>query len=198
MWFSKILMFGCAGHRRQQRPLDLAAGDVLGVQDAAFGVAAFLAEVQFARAVGAGNLPLGELHAQLDQLGDARRAFLDDRADRRFLAQAGARLERVAHVQLERILFARHGRDAALGVVGVGLGAVLLGDDGHAPVRRDFQRKGKPRDAAAEDQKIKSARHLEPRVVNQPSFADEHGQRHVAPRVTLATGTSVSGSKNST
>ena len=38
-------------------------------------------------------------------------------------------VERVAHVQLERILLARHRRDAALGVVGVRLGAVLLGDD---------------------------------------------------------------------
>ena len=64
-------------------------------------------------------------------------------------------VERVAHVQLERILLARHRRDAALGVVGVRLRAVLLGDDGHAPVRRDLQREEQPRDAAAENEKVK-------------------------------------------
>ena len=127
------------GHRGQQGALDLAAGDVLGVEDAALGMAALSAEVQLARAVGAGNLALGKVHAQLDQLRNPRRAFLDDRADGRFLAQARAGLQRVAHVQLEGVLLAGHRRDAALGVVGVGLGAVLLGDDRHAPVRRDFR-----------------------------------------------------------
>ena len=65
-----------------------------------------------------------------------------------------AGFERVAHVQLERILLARHRRDAALRVVGVRLRAVFLRDDGHAPVRRDFQREGQPRDAAAEDEEV--------------------------------------------
>ena len=119
-----------------------------------------------------------KFHAQLDQLRDARRAFLDDGADDVFLAQARARLQRVAHVQLERILLAGHRRDAALGVVGVRLRAVLLGDDGHAPVRRDLQGERKPRDAAAENEEIELF-HLESCVVNQPRFADEHRQRHV-------------------
>ena len=79
------------GDRRQQRAFDLAAGHVFGVQNPALGMAAFLAQIQFACAVDA-DLALGKLHAQLDQLRDARRAFLDDRAHDLLLAQARARL----------------------------------------------------------------------------------------------------------
>ena len=50
-WFSKISMFGCCGNRGEQRALDFAAGDILRVEDAALRMAAFLAEIQFARAV---------------------------------------------------------------------------------------------------------------------------------------------------
>ena len=185
------------GDRRQQGPLDLAAGDVLGVENAALGMAALLAEVQFARAVGAGNLALGKLHAQLDQLRNPRRAFLDDRADGGFLAQAGAGLERVAHVQLEGVLLAGDGGDAALGVVGVGLGAVLLGDDRHAPMRRDLQGEGKPGDAAAEDEKIKLF-HLNRALSINRVLPMNTASAICVPRATLGTGTRVSGSKNST
>ena len=101
------------------------------------------------------RVALGKFHAQLDQFLNPRRAFLDDGADDAFLAQTRARRERVAHVQLERILLARHRRDAALRVIGVRLRAVLFGDDGHAPARRDLERERKPRDAAAENEIIK-------------------------------------------
>src|SRR5208283_194905 len=46
-------------------------------------------------------------------------------------------------------------RDAALGVVGIGLGAGFLGDYGHAARRRDFQGKEQPGQAAAEDKEVK-------------------------------------------
>ena len=90
------------------------------------------------------RVALGKFHSQLDQLRNARRAFLDDGADDVFLAQSRARRERVAHVQLERILLARDRRDAALRVIRVRLRAVLFGDDGHASARRDLQRKESP------------------------------------------------------
>ena len=38
-----------AGNRRQESALDFAAGNILGVQDAAFGMAPFLAQVQLAQ-----------------------------------------------------------------------------------------------------------------------------------------------------
>ena len=61
----------------------------------------FPAQVQFPRAEGPRDLPLGKLHSQLDQFGNPFRPFLDDRANDLLFAQAGARLQRVAHVQLE-------------------------------------------------------------------------------------------------
>jgi hypothetical protein len=141
-----------AGPRRhgvEQGAFDLAPGDVLGVEDAPFGMAAFLAQIQLARAIGARHFTLGKLHAQLDQFGDPGRPLLHDGADDLFLAKPRAGFERVAHVHLEGILLTGHGSDAALGVVGVGLGAVFLGDDGHSAVRRNLQREEQPGDAAA-------------------------------------------------
>ena len=140
---------------REQRALNFPAGDILGVQDATLRVSPFPTQIQLTRAVRPRDFPLGKFHAQFDQFGDSLRSFPDNRAHHFFFAQTGARLKRVAHVQLERVLFRRDRRDAALSVIGVRLGAVFLRDNGHAPVRRDFQREGQARDAAAEDEKIK-------------------------------------------
>ena len=130
------------------------SGDVLGVQDAPLGMAAFAAQVQFAHAGGRRHFALGKLHAQVDQFGDARRAFLHDRAHDVLLAKARAGLERVAHVHFDGVLLAGDGGDAALRVIGVGLRAVFFGDDGDPPARRDLQGKGQPRDAAAQDDEV--------------------------------------------
>ena len=94
------------------------------------------------------------MHAQFDQLGNAGGALFDDRANGLLFAQTGAGLEGVAHVQFEGVLLARDRGDAALGIVGIGFGAIFLGDNGHPPVRRDFQGKGQPANSAAQDQEI--------------------------------------------
>ena len=54
------------GDGRQQSALDLASGDVFRVKNAAFGMTAFLAQIELARAIGPGNLALGKVHAQFD------------------------------------------------------------------------------------------------------------------------------------
>ena len=118
-------------------------------------MAAFPAEVEFLAAVLVQRVALGKFHAQLNQFRNTRRTVLDDGADNVFLAQARARCERVTHVQLKRILLAGHCGNAALRVIRVRLRTVLLGDDGHAPARRDLQREGQPRETAAENEKIK-------------------------------------------
>ena len=143
-----------------------------------------------------GNLAFGKVHAQLDEFRNARRAILYDRAHRRFLAQAGTGLECVAHVQLEGILFARDGGDAALGVVGIGLGAVLLRDDRNAPMWRDFQCERKPRKAAAQDKEVKLF-HRRALSINRvlPIYT---ASAMCVPRVTFGAATRVSVSKNST
>ena len=61
---------------------------------------AWLAEASDA-AVLAGRVPLRKLHAQRNQLRDARRAFLHNRAHHAFPAQPRARRKRVRHVQFE-------------------------------------------------------------------------------------------------
>ena len=139
---------------REQRALNFPAGDILGVQNATLRVSPFPAQVQLASAVRSRAFPLGKLHSQLDQFGDSLRPFLNNCPDHFLFAESRARLQRVTHVQLERVLLRGDRRDAALGIVRIRFGAVFLRDDGHAPVRRDFQREGQARDAAAEDEKI--------------------------------------------
>jgi len=71
------------------------------MKDSTFRMSAFFAEIQFARAIGTGNLTLGKVHAQFDQFRDPSRPFLDNRADNLLFAQSRAGFERVAHVQLD-------------------------------------------------------------------------------------------------
>src|SRR5439155_22507146 len=127
---------GLLGDRSQQGPLDFASGHILRVQNPAFGVAALLPEVQLARAIRARDFAFGKVHTQLDQFGDSRRSFLDDGANNGFFAQTRPSLERVAHVQLERILLAGHRRYPSLRVVRVRLGPVLFRDNRDSPARR--------------------------------------------------------------
>ena len=178
-----VLMRGDGG---QQRPLDLPSGDVLGMQDAALRVATLPAKVELALAV---DFPLGELHAKLDQLVDSGRAFLDDTAHDRLIAQPAPGGERVAHMALERILLARHGGNATLRVVGIRLGPAFLRDDCNRAGVGHLERKRQPGDAAAQHQKIKLSRGIrhplresvrsQPAVVNEACLAEEHSQRHV-------------------
>ncbi len=77
---------GLPGGGLQQRPLNLASGDVFRMQDAALGMPAFLAQVELPPAVFARGFPFGKARAQFDQLGNARRPFLDDLPDDSFLA----------------------------------------------------------------------------------------------------------------
>ena len=133
----------------QQCAFDFPPGNIFGVQNPALGVAAFFAEIQLARAIRLRNFALREMHPELNELGDTRWTFLNDRANDLFLAQAGSCLQGILNVEFNRILFARHCRDPSLGIVCVGFGAILLGNNRHATSRRDLQGKGKSSDAAA-------------------------------------------------
>jgi hypothetical protein len=94
------------------------------------------------------------VHAELDEFGDAGWAFLDDGADDVLFAEASAGLECIANVEFEGIFLTGNGGDAALGIIGIRLGAIFLGDDSNAAVRGDFESEGKAGDAAAEDEEI--------------------------------------------
>ncbi len=143
---------GLGGDRGQQGAFDLAAGDVLGVENAAFGMAAFAAQVQFAPAVDV------RVRRTSCPVRSARRC--GPAPPRRWCARR-PRWQRPAPAwsvsrtwHFEGILLAGDGGDAALGVIGVGFGAGFLGDNGDAAERRDFQGEGKAGDAAAEDKKV--------------------------------------------
>ena len=144
-------MLGDRCDRAEQRRLDFAAGDVVDVQDAPLRMAAFPAEIELAMP---GDVALIEMQPEFDQFANPRRAFLHHRLDHRRIAQTRARFERVAHVQLEGILLARHARDAALRPGGVRVRAFAFRDDRHAAVLGRLQRKGQPGNAAADDDKI--------------------------------------------
>ncbi len=119
----------------QQRALDLGAGGVGGVDDAARGVPALPREVQVA-------VLLIEVGAALDELADPigslARADLGDH----LVAEARARDERVPRVGLGRVVGREDRGDAPLRVAGVGLVPVPLGEDrdravlGARPARR--------------------------------------------------------------
>ena len=84
----------------------------------------------------------------------ARRALLDDAAHHVLPAKPRAGLERIAHVEVERVLVRGHAGDAALRVVGVRLRAVLLRDDRDRPALRHVEREGQPGDARAEHDEV--------------------------------------------
>ena len=188
----------------QQRAFDLAAGDVFGVQDAAFRVPSLPAKIEFAVTV---TLTFGELHAELDQFLDAGRAFLDNAAHDLLIAQPSSGGKGVAHVALERVLLACDGGDAALCVVGVGLGPAFLRDDRDGAGVGDLESKRQPGDAAAQHQKIKllrGIRHPHGKVFGhrRPLSMRRVEPKNTArakcvPRPTCLAGASVLGSKNS-
>jgi hypothetical protein len=203
-------------HGLEQGAFDFPTGHVAGVQDPALAVAPFTAQVQLPSPVLAGRFAFAEPYAQLHELGNPGRPFLDDRSDDLLLAQPGPGVERVPHVQFEGILFAGDRGNAALGIVGVGFGAIFLGHDGDAAVGRHFEGEHQPRNAAAQHQIVVAFHgHLQvPRAVAGSGIRPGRVQslalsiRRVLPTNTAramwvpgrtcGTGSSVSESKNST
>ena len=80
--------------RREQGALDLSSGDIPRMQDTPFAVSPFAAKVEFAATVGQRSLI--KVHAELNQLADARRTIAHDRSHHALVAQARAGIERIA------------------------------------------------------------------------------------------------------
>ena len=108
---------GLALDLREKGALDLAAGDIPGVEHPALGVAPFPTEIEFPLAVL--HLALVEMDAEFHQLLDAGRSLGDDRPDHLLVAEARPGLEGVLYVQLEGILAAGDAGNAALSPCGV-------------------------------------------------------------------------------
>lgn len=149
---------GFGGDGLEEGPFDLGAGGVLGVQDAPAGMPAFPREVE-TPSIGVGRVGiLVETGAQFDEFGDPGGAFLKDGADDVLAAEAGAGVEGVPDVEFDGVVGSPDRSNAALGPVGVGVGAVLLGDDGHGAVAGGTEGKGQSGDAGAKDEEVEGAR----------------------------------------
>ena len=138
--------------RAEECRLDFVAGEVVHVEDAAFRMAAFAPEVELAMP---GDIPLVKVQAEFHQFMNPRRAFLHHRLDRRRIAQARARLERVANMQLEGIFAARHAGHTALRPGGVRVHAFALGDNRDPAVLRRLDRKSQAGNPAPDHDEIK-------------------------------------------
>ena len=116
-----LLGLGCL----QQRPDQLPAGPVVGVNDAVVCVAALASQRQLA------VLLPGEPCAHCEQILHSSGGFANRRLDHCGVAQPGTRVQRVLDMRLDRVVGAKHRGDAPLGVARIRFRRRHLGDDGN-------------------------------------------------------------------
>jgi hypothetical protein len=141
---------------REQHPLDLAAGGIAVMEDAASGMAAFAPEIEvgaWRRRVWPGRV---ELHAQLEKRVDHRGASAHHPPHHVLVAQTCPRRERVPHVAVDGIVRPLDGRDPPLGPVGRRVGGRLLGHDGDLSAIGDAQGVEEPSDPATDHQEVEA------------------------------------------
>ena len=146
-----VFEYGDAGmpaDRLDERPFDLGARQVLVVEDAVLGVAAFA--VQLETPVGS----LVEARTPFDQVPNQLRRPAHDQSDGLFVAFARAADQRVADVFLESVGGVGYRADAALRIVGVALVHFALRHDGDVSVGGGFERERKARRAGTDNQKV--------------------------------------------
>ncbi len=119
---------------------DLSPRDVAGVKHPAVAVAAFAGQVVSIAFLGV-TLTLGELaslveaHSEPHQSLDRGWPLADDQLHDVPAAQSGAGAQGVLHMSVHRVIRLHDGRDAALGVAGIGLvEGPLCHDDNLAPL----------------------------------------------------------------
>ena len=130
-----------------QRAHDLLPGQVLRVQDPAMAMAALASEIVF---VFAAVLDSGEAGAEANQIAHHFGTVAHDTLDRGGIAQPRSRAQSVGDVRLEGVIDAPHARDSALRVIGVGLGAAGLGENGDRAGFRGGEGEHQARDSAAD------------------------------------------------
>ena len=135
----------------QQAGGDFLPGGVAMVEDAAAGVAALAAEVDFGDAV---LLVTIKLHPSGDQLLNAFRSLADNGAHHILMAEAGPGIKGIGHVQVHGIIRPHDGGDAPLGPGSVGGFGAPFGEDGDGPVGGGTEGKAQPGNAAADHKEI--------------------------------------------
>ncbi len=134
--------------------LDVGAGGVAaGVDDAGARVGCFPPQRHHA-------IDAVEGHAEAHEVGDAVGGLVREDVGRFGVDEAGAGADRVLVVQLGAIVGADRGRDAALGVLRVGLVDAALGEDEDAAVLARHEGRVEPGDARAHDDVVEMTRHV--------------------------------------
>ncbi len=150
-----MLKDGHPGHRPhavQQQPLHFVARDVPAMQHPPAGMAAFAAQIVTA---GFRWRQLGKLQSETLQFRNPRRPGGEDGFHHPPVAQPGAGHQRVVDMLLQAVIRSNHAGNPALGVIGVALRAVFLGQHSHPAVPAQVDGRHQPGDAAAHDQEIK-------------------------------------------
>ncbi len=101
-----------------------------------------------------------EIDAPTDQLFNLRRGFPDDLFNYRFIAQAGARVERIGNMFFEIVPRIGNGSDPALRIKRIGIFQRIFRNDGDFSMSGNFQRITHPRNTGSYDQKIICINHV--------------------------------------
>ena len=144
---------GMLGDALEKSGFNLSSSGVAGMQDAAFRMPSFSAEIWLHRAVAI--FPLIKMNAKPGEFRNPCGTFRDNRADDILVAKPCAGGQRVAHMEVERILAGHYASDAALGPGGIRVRRRAFCDDGDGSFLSGFQREGQTRNATAKDDKIK-------------------------------------------
>jgi len=135
--------------RLQQLGADFQSGGVLGMQNAAFAVAAFAPELKLA------VLFLVKVHTPAEQLADGLRCLCDNGAHGGFIAEPGTGIQRVGDVFFKAVIFIHHRCDATLGFGGAGDERVALAENDHFTMFGGAQGKTEARHATADNEKVR-------------------------------------------
>ncbi len=141
-------------HARPQEAADFTAGRVVRMQDAPDAVRGFACECRSAIRVAIERRPPRQ------QLADVLRSLVHEHVNRVDVAEPIAGRQRIARVQLRRIISTERGRDAALRVARIALGGVSLGEHDDVAGLRERERGTQAGDAAADDEKVAAHIHF--------------------------------------
>ena len=128
------------------------------------------------------ELPVGtaiEARAPVHQLAHEARPVLDERMHGALVAQAVAGGERVGRVKGRRIAGTDRGGDSTLGMAGIALVGLGLGQDEDLAGGTEFRDRAQARDATADDEVVCA----QVQAVSDPAILDQSrhrpGRRHL-------------------
>jgi hypothetical protein len=142
-----------SAHPLPERTGDLTACGIPRVEDAPNGVRGFPPKSRPALGIAI------ELGTPVNELAHVVRSLTDEHLHRRHVAEARAGLDRVVAVQIDAVVGTERGCNTALGVTGVALAAIGLGDQHDRAVRHQMIGRTQAGYAAADHDEIRAETH---------------------------------------